>query len=164
MSPKRLRNPCGQHAAARILSHWGRQAPVSALYSSHPPDTPLKLLGTSPRGLERMLRDHGLDAERVSFRREADARAWLERALPTGPVALLLDLRPLGRMLPTLHWAVATSADEAGVACEKLAGTRFDARRDLVPWSGLLRAWRAAVAPLPGYRHAAVLAAPRRAG
>lgn len=162
MSPARQRNSCGQQAAARILSRWGHEVPASLLYSTHPPDTPLGLLGTSPRGLARMLEAHGLHAERVAFRRADDARAWLERALPLGPVALLVDLRPLGCRLPTLHWTVASSQTPEGVECESLVRTRFDARRDIVPWPELLRAWRCGVAPLPGYRHAAVAAGPRR--
>lgn len=171
MSPRsaspRLRNACGQHAAARLLSHRGLgpagtpRERAARLYATHPPDTPLKLLGTSPRGVERMLEAHGLPAERAHFQAASDARDWLERALAAGPVALLVDLRPLGSRLPMLHWTVATAATPEGVACENLVRTPFDARRAVVPWNALLRAWRCRIAPLPGYRYAAVAAAPR---
>lgn len=168
MSEPRLRNSCGQVAAARILAHWGLgpagspRERASLLYAAHPPDTWLKLLGTSPRGLARMLEAHGLATKLATHRRADDARAWLERAVSTGPVALLVDLRPLGSRVPALHWLVATGTATDGVACENLVRTRYRAARDVVPWPDLLRAWSCRVAPLPGYRHAAVLAAPRR--
>lgn len=158
-----MRNACGQRALATLLdlARIGRP-PLSELYASHPPDTLLKLFGTSPRALARMCVERGLDVRHRAGGDGARARAWLARELEEGrAVALLLDLRHLGRPWPTGHWVVALDADERAVQLTNLVRTpRFASPDAGVPWETLLPAWRCAAAILPSWRYAAV-SAPR---
>jgi hypothetical protein len=158
------RNGCAQAALAWLLDFWQLpRPPLAELYRAHPPDTPLRLMGTSPPALARMAAARGL---RVRARSGGDAhaaRAWLAAELAAGrPAALLLDLRHLGRRLPGGHWVVALAADEREVHVTNLVRTPRHAGpvADL-PWEALLPAWRCRAAVLPSWRFAGVSAAPR---
>lgn len=158
---ERLRNGCGPRAAAAILRHWHIEATPLTVYSANPPDTPFALLGTTPRGLARTLEAYGMHATRHEGDDDAEARAWLQGALRHGPVALCVDLRPLGCRLPLLHWVVARHADGDAVRCTHLTRTRWKQAQADVPWDALMAAWRCRWVPLAQYRHAGVLAIPR---
>jgi hypothetical protein len=123
---------------------------VAALDAAHPPDTPLRLLGTTPWGLLRAARALGLDA-RYRWGR-ADPDLLCRHLADAGPAIVLLDV---GARLPTMHWAVAHAADAEGVS---LVGLHPAPREATWPWPRFLRAWRGL--PLPGYRHGALLANP----
>jgi len=70
------RNECAQHAAARVLAHerggnW--RTHLARLRDSHPPDTPLRLLGTTPAQLARVI-TMGSPGARQSAGREGGNR------------------------------------------------------------------------------------------
>ncbi|GEM_PF-4360560 len=145
--PAAGRNGCAQAALATLLHHHGRPVDVRALDRAHPPDTPFRLLGTTPWGLLRAARALGLDARYVWGHRDV---ARLARHLAeSGPAIVLLDV---GRRAPMMHWAVAHAAGPEGVSLASLPGDAY------WPWPRFLRAWRGV--PLPGYRHGALLARP----
>lgn len=153
-------NDCAQRAAAAVLApRLGvpERALRERLRREHPPDTPLALLGTTPWGLERLLRAQGAEVER----RAGATRAWLEAALARGPVLACVDLRPLGHRWPMLHWVVVRGADAEGVTVDGLVRAPWPREGARVPWGAFLRAWACRWAPLPAYRRAA-LALPTR--
>lgn len=157
------RNGCAQAAVATLLAHYDFPEPrLRDLYARFPPDTPFRLLGTSPRRLAQALAAHGLPARQISHRRAAPARAWLEAELAAGqPVVLLLDLRHLGRRLPGGHYVVAFACDEQEVHVTNMVRAgRHRGPQARVPWSELLPAWRCTLAPFPSWHYAAVVAAP----
>lgn len=125
-------NDCAQKAAAHILSRriggaWRDHH--ARLLRTHPPDTPLRLLGTTPRGLARMLTESGLPARAL--------RRAPREALTPGALACV-ELRALtGRGPPRLHWIELTP--------EHLADPRLE------------RAWECRASPLPMHRRALVV-------
>lgn len=136
------RNECGQRAAAEVLSRrigGDARLYLRELRESHPPDTPLRLLGTTPRRVAHMLRACGLPAELRTRASQADLRA---------DAIACVDLRVLeGRGLPRLHWAVIDDADAAGV---RIGRARY-------AWARFLRAWECRASPFPMHRRAIVL-------
>lgn len=151
------RNECGQRAAAALLARHGHAeagALLDQLRASHPPDTPLRLLGTTPAQLARALRSRGLAARAVTHRDDASARA----TLLAGPLPALacVDLRPLGARWPMLHWVLVEAVDHESVTLSHLV--RTGGARARVPWARFLRAWRCRVSPFPMHRRAVVLA------
>ncbi|HET6405555.1 MAG TPA: hypothetical protein VFH78_12995 [Candidatus Thermoplasmatota archaeon] len=134
-------NECAQRAAARLLSsRSGKDA--AALYerlrASHPPDTPLRLLGTTPRLLARMLTESGLPSRALRCGGWSDLRA--------GALACV-DLRPLEGGLPRLHWV---AVEEVGPEHVRADGRRY-ARE---AW---MRAWSCRCSPFAMHRRALVL-------
>ncbi|HUR68848.1 MAG TPA: hypothetical protein VM370_06335 [Candidatus Thermoplasmatota archaeon] len=126
------RHECAQRAASRILG-----VPAQRLARTHPPDTPLRLLGTTPRQLARMLTAHG----RPSVARTR--AAWSELA----PGALVcVDLRPLLGGLPRLHWMLVEAVDAARVVVDGRA----------VPRAVFERAWACRCSPFAMHRRALV--------
>ena len=145
---RNTRNTCAQRAAARLLSQrhggdWHHH--YDRLCASHPPDTPLRLLGTTPARLLAMLRDTGLPAE---LRTRAEAAH-----LQPGAIACV-DLRPLHGRIPRLHWTLIEDLDERGVRAEGAWHTRER-------W---MRAWSCRVSPFAMHRRALVVAEPRLTG
>jgi hypothetical protein len=135
------RNECAQRAAAKLLAResghdW--RVHHAALRASHPPDTPLRLLGTTPQQLARMLTDSGRPSRAL---RDAP-----ETALAPGAIACV-DLRPLRGGLPRLHWDIVEGVDEAGVRL----GERLHA------WGAFRRAWACRASPFPMHRRALVV-------
>lgn len=135
------RNECGQRAAARILARlrggdWREHH--ARLRASHPPDTPLRLLGTTPAHLARMLDANGVPA--VALRR-ADASSLAAGA------AACVDLRHLHGGVPRLHWDLIDAVREDAVRF----GGRWHARE------AFLRAWQCRCSPFPMHRRALVV-------
>lgn len=135
------RNECAQRAAARLLARerggsW--RTHLARLRESHPPDTPWRLLGTTPAQLARMLTASGLPARAL---RRAPAEA-----LTPGAVACV-DLRPLWGGLPRLHWDLVEAVDAERV--------RFGGRDH--PREAFLRAWSCRASPFPMHRRALVV-------
>lgn len=135
---------------------------LQALYDAAPPDTPFRLLGTSPRAVERLAGSVGLAADRRSGGTGEQAAAWLRARLAAGDlVILLLDLRHLGRALPGGHYVVAYAADDEGVHVTNMVRTsRHPGPHAHVPWRELLPAWRCRAALLPSWSYAAVACRP----
>lgn len=136
------RNECGQRAAARILARlrggdWREH--YARVRVSHPPDTPLRLLGTTPAQLARMLAAHGVAA--VPHRRAPAS------SLAPGAAACV-DLRPLLGGLPRLHWDIIEDVREDAVRF----GGRWHAR------DAFLRAWQCRCSPFAMHRRALVVA------
>lgn len=127
------RNECAQRAAAAIL-----HVPAEMLARTHPPDTPLRLLGTTPTQLARMFTDHGR-ASRVILRATPSD---LER-----DAIACVDLRPLRGGLPRLHWLRIDNVDEHGVRAEG----RHHA------WARFMRAWNCRASPFRAHRRALVV-------
>lgn len=138
--PNAGRNGCGQAALAALLGH----ADARSVDAAHPPDTPWRLAGTTPRGLTRAARALGL---RARYRWGAPDLDGLRAHLDAGHAAIVLV--DVGRRVPRMHWAVARGADAQGIA---LANAPGDATWS---WPRFQRAWRGV--PLPGYRHGALL-------
>lgn len=135
------RNECGQRAAARILARvrggdWREH--YARLRASHPPDTPLRLLGTTPAHLARMLAANGVPAVALG---RAD-----EAALTPGAAACV-DLRHLAGGLPRLHWDLVEEVRADAI--------RFGGRWH--PREAFLRAWQCRCSPFGMHRRALVL-------
>lgn len=136
------RNECGQRAAARILARvrggdWRDHA--ARLAATHPPDTPWRLLGTTPAQLARMLAANDVPA--VALRRVEEA------ALAPGAAACV-DLRHLVGGLPRLHWDLVEDVRADAI--------RFGGR--WYPRASFLRAWQCRCSPFAMHRRALVLA------
>lgn len=140
-SAEGVRNECGQRAAAKVLSrrlggpareHYAR------LRESHPPDTPLRLLGTTPRRVAQMLSASGVPA--------TVATSCAPSALRADAIACV-DLRPLAGGLPRLHWMAIDGVCAEGVHAE---GRLHDRPR----W---MRAWSCRVSPFAMHRRALIL-------
>lgn len=137
-------NECAQRAGARLLARrlggdW--RTHYARLRLTHPPDTPLRLLGTTPRQLAAMLSASGLPARAM---RDAPEDALRREALAC------VDLRPLLGGLPRLHWDLVEGADEASI--------RFGGRDH--PRPTFLRAWACRASPFAMHRRALVVAEP----
>lgn len=124
------RNTCAQRLAARILG-----IPAAELERSHPPDTPLRLLGTTPAQLARMLAAHGRPA-RVAH-----------GGVPAPGEAVCVDLRPLRGGIPRLHWMLVEDVTEDAVRME---GHWY-------PRAAFQRAWACRLSPFPMHRRARVV-------
>lgn len=158
-SGRALRNGCAQAAVATLVAHHGLPAPsVAEVYRRFPPDTPFAVLGTSPARLAAACNAFGLPARATAFRNGAAARESLARRLDEGKaVAVLLDLRHLGRRWPGGHYVVAYAHDEQGVHVTNMVRTpRFGAPRAHLPWADFERAWACRLAPWRSWRHASV--------
>lgn len=127
------RNECAQRAAGRLLG-----VPAERLARTHPPDTPWRLVGTTPRQLARMLTAYGRPSR--ALRRAA----WPD--LARGALACI-DLRPLAGGLPRLHWVLVEDVEPARVRIEG----RWVARE------AFERAWRCAWSPFAMHRRALVV-------
>lgn len=123
------RNTCAQRLASRLLG-----VPASELERTHPPDTPWRLLGTSPAQLARMLAAHGSPAV---VRHGSEPRVG---------DAVCVDLRPLRGGLPRLHWMLVEDLDTDRV--------RLDGR--WYPRRGFERAWACRASPFAMHRYARV--------
>lgn len=123
------RNTCAQRLAARWL-----RVPAATLERSHPPDTPLRLLGTTPEQLARMLTAYG---------RPARAQRG---GSPQAGDAVMVDLRPLVGGLPRLHWMRVEAVREDAVA--------LDGRWH--PRAAFERAWGCRISPLPRHHRCLV--------
>ena len=136
------RNECGQKAAAIVLSRrlgGPSRIHTAELARSHPPDTPLRLLGTTPARVAAMLRARGVACE---LRTRAGAADVQRDAIAC------VDLRALeGRGWPRLHWVVIDDADASGV---RIGGARHS-------WARFLRAWECRASPFPMHRRAIVV-------
>lgn len=124
------RNTCAQRLAARILN-----VPAAELERTHPPDTPLRLLGTSAAQLARMLTAYG----RPSAVRHGSG--------PHAGDAVCVDLRHLRGGVPRLHWMLVDDARPDAV--------RLDGR--WYPRDAFDRAWACRASPFPMHRRAKVV-------
>ena len=135
-----MRNECAQRAAAHLLSqHLGGdwRGHYAQLRRTHPPDTPFRLLGTTPARVAKMLSDSGLDASLLTRATRDDVR----------PGALAcIDLRPLHGGLPRLHWVLIDDVAPHGVRAEE----RWHA------WDRWMRAWSCRASPFAMHRRALV--------
>lgn len=128
------RNTCAQRVASRLLG-----VPAHELERTHPPDTPLRLLGTTPRQLAAMLTARG----------RASTAAWaLPGERPRAEDAVCVDLRHLHGGIPRLHWMLVEDTHD-----ERL---RLDGR--WYAWDRAERAWACRASPLPMHRRAYVRA------
>lgn len=149
------RNECGQRAAARMLSllgHGDDAALRADLATRFRPDTPLRLLGTTPDQLARALRAYGEPGRATHHAAPAQARAAL---LAARMGLACVDLRHLGARWPMLHWVHVAAADAEGVDVDMLVRTPHG-RRARFAWPAFLRAWRCAASPLAMHRYALV--------
>ncbi|HWG91146.1 MAG TPA: hypothetical protein VNZ52_09905 [Candidatus Thermoplasmatota archaeon] len=149
------RNGCAHAAAASLAVHHGLATDgpglLSRLYPALPPDTPGRLLGTTPWRTAAIARRAGLEAQWGWAVRSGTALALLQRELAAGrPVIVLLNLRPLGHPWPVGHYAIVTGLTDEEVSLVNLP--RSLAPRQ--PLAAFLRAWRIAALPLPTYRYA----------
>ena len=139
-----VRNECGQRAAARVLSRrlgGGWRDHYARLRNTHPPDTPFRLLGTTPKRVADMLSASGVKARVVAGRGMDQLRA--------GALACI-DTRPLVGGLPRLHWVEVEAVAPAGV---QALGRVHDRER----W---MRAWSCRCSPFPMHRRALVVCEP----
>lgn len=132
------RNECAQRAAAALLArHHGGDAAAwhARVARTHPPDSPLRLWGTTPRQLAAALTAHGLPAD-------------VTRRHLTSPGIACVDLRPLVGGPPRLHWLVVERVTEASV--------ETSLPRLLAPREEFERAWSCRVSPFRMHRQALV--------
>jgi len=108
---------CGQAAAATLLTHLGKFAPLAdqarqvmhLLEKTFPPDNFFGLLGTSRRRVERICRANGAPVRPVVGRDALCAR--LRAGLPVIVMLGVSGGRFLNRDLPGGHWMVACGYD-----------------------------------------------------
>lgn len=127
------RNECAQRAAEHLL-----RVPAARLARTHPPNTPLRLLGTTPAQLARLLTAYGRASQVLP------GATWSDLA-PSGLACI--DLRALRGGLPRLHWVLIQAVEPERVRVEG----RWVAR------SAFEKAWRCAWSPFRMHRRALVL-------
>lgn len=136
-----MRNTCAQRAAAHVISQHTHQPwrPIyQHLLATHPPDTPLRLLGTTPARLAAALHHHGIPATTKRHAHPTDLHA--------GTIACI-DLRALHGGPPRLHWTLLEDVTDHAV--------RADGRwHTMERW---MRAWTCRASPFPMHRRALVV-------
>ncbi|HZF56772.1 MAG TPA: C39 family peptidase [Polyangiaceae bacterium] len=107
---------CGQAACATLLTYYraraGDLSTLRAIEKSHPPDTPFGVLGTTPDGIEKTLKDYG-----VSSLTHVNDIATLKRRIGANcpVICLIQNTAGLQGLFGSAHWFVVFAYDDAGV-------------------------------------------------